>query len=85
MSSEGDAAPVEQDHPRVERREHKAMDSKQSLSKFNSNLLNKAAQALHRDLDEDKRSAASDRSAKGLCRLQHVFIVSNRLARIGSV
>ena len=58
--------PVEQDHPRVERHEHKTMDSNQPLPKFNSNLLNKTVQVLHRSLDEDKRSATSDRSAKGL-------------------
>ena len=86
MSSKGDAAPLEQDHPRVERREHKVMDSKQPLPKFNSNLLNKAGQTLHRTLDEDKCSSTSDRSAKGLSpTLFFEKAVSKSAAEIGEV
>ena len=43
MSGGGDAAPVEEEYRREERREQKAMDSKQPSAKFSSNILSRAS------------------------------------------
>jgi hypothetical protein len=58
MSSEGDVEPVEQEYRREERREQKAMDSKQPGAKFSSNILS-------RTFDDD-RSVGSAKSGKPL-------------------
>ena len=58
MSGEGDSTPIEQEYYREERREHKAMDSKQPGAKFNSNILSRAF--------DDNRSAGSGKSRQAL-------------------
>ncbi len=59
MSGEGDVAPVEQEYHPEDRREQKAIDSKQSGAKFSSNILSRRA-------FDDDRSVGSAKSSKPL-------------------
>ena len=62
---EAQAAQVEQEYHREEKRESKAMDSKLLAPKFNANPR-LSAQVLSKVIDDEKRSVASGQSAKAI-------------------
>jgi hypothetical protein len=62
---EAQAAQVEQEYHREEKRENKVMDSKLLASKFNDNPR-VSVQVFSKAIDDDKRSVASGKSAKPL-------------------
>ena len=62
---EAQAAQVEQEYRREEKRESKAMDSKLLASKFNVNPR-LSAQAFSKAIDDENRSVASGQSSKTL-------------------
>ena len=63
--SEGGSAPVEQEYHREEHRDQKTMDSKQSGTKFSSNILRRAF--------DDDRLVGSAKSDKVLLSQLRVF------------
>jgi hypothetical protein len=62
---EAQAAQVEQEYRREDKRESKAMDSKLLAPKFNANPR-VSAQAFSKTIDDDKSSVASGQSAQSL-------------------
>ena len=87
MRGEGDAAPVEEEYRHEEKREKTTMDSEKPEPKFSVARLSKASTIITRWDQPSQPSLCYLVSVlrETLCRLQDVFNVFNRLARIGSV
>ena len=65
MSGQAQAAQLDQEYRREEKRESKAMDAKLLASKFNVNPR-LSVQAFSKSIDDEKRSVVSGQSAKTL-------------------